>query len=108
MGDQELALDDDGHVGDMVDRCHEGNQRVKQALVEGGQGDRDNLESLGEGGHIREARTPEPRALHAPPLDVHKEGPHCGTLGAHRYEQAPHGEEVLEGGQWRRSKVELG
>ena len=44
MGDQELALDDDGHVGDMVDRCHEDNQRVKQALVEGGQGDRDNLE----------------------------------------------------------------
>ena len=103
MGDQELALDDDGHVGDMVDRYHEDNQRVKQALVEGGQGDRDNLESLGEGGHIREARTLEP-----PRSDVDREGPRCGTLEAHRYEQAPHGEEVLEGGQWRRSKVELG
>ena len=107
MDDGESALLDGGRVHDMGGQCLEGSQKAMEVWGEEERGELDSRGSLGEEAHIREAGTLEPRALHAPPVDD-KEGPHCGTLGAHRYERAPHGGEELEEGQWRRSKVEPG
>ena len=107
MDDEESALLDGGRVHDMGGQCREGSQKVTEVWGEEERGELDSRGSLGEEAHIREAGTLEPRAQHAPPVDD-KEGPHCGTLEAHRYEQAPLGEEESEGDRWRRSEEEPG